>query len=110
MLSAKEIGGRANRYDSLNAKNDVYVLCEKQDNALYFVLIIDDVLMGPYITSPIIPCDNCLRIRSAVITGKYLPHIFVGVLLREIGTVDRGRVAAAFRVHEELGVGDVPRQ
>lgn len=57
----------------------------------------------------IVPCDNCLRMRPAVVTGKYLSHIFIGVFLREEGTVDCGRVAAAFCVDEELGVGDVPR-
>lgn len=47
--------------------------------------------------------------RSAVVAGKYLSRIFVGVFLRESGTVNPGRVTATFRVHEEFGVGDVPR-
>lgn len=47
--------------------------------------------------------------RSTVITGKYLSRVLVGVFLRESGTVDRRRVTATFRVHEEFGVGDVPR-
>jgi len=47
--------------------------------------------------------------RPAVVAGKYLAHILVGVFLREGGTVDRGRVTATFRVDEEFGVGDVPR-
>lgn len=47
--------------------------------------------------------------RSAVVTGKYLPQVFIGKFLRENRTVDCGRVAASFCVHEELGFGDVPR-
>lgn len=61
------------------------------------------------ITSLTVPCDNCLRMRSTVVTGKYLSHIFVCVFLREKRTVDRGRVAASLCVHEEFGVADVPR-
>jgi len=59
--------------------------------------------------SPIVPCDNCLWMCSAVVTGKYLPQIFIGVFLRKNRTVDCGRVATSFCIHEELGLGDVPR-
>lgn len=63
----------------------------------------------PEILIPRVPRDNRLRIRPAVVTGKYLPYVPVSVLFREGGTVDRRRVAATFRVDEELGLGDVPR-
>jgi len=46
--------------------------------------------------------------RPAVVTGKYLPHVLVGVFLGESGTVDRGWIAASLRVDEELGVRHVP--
>lgn len=62
----------------------------------------------PPLALSIVPCDNRLRMRSAVITGKYLPHILVRVLFRESGTVNRGRVAAPFRVHEKFRLRDVP--
>lgn len=62
-----------------------------------------------YLALLIVPCNNRFWMRSAVVAGKYLSRIFVGVFLRESGTVDRGRVTATFRVHEEFGIGDIPR-
>lgn len=47
--------------------------------------------------------------RPTVVTGKYLSHVVIDVLPGECRTVDRGRIAAALRVDEELGVGHVPR-
>lgn len=56
-----------------------------------------------------IPCNDSLRMRSAVITREYFPHVRVSILLGEVGTVHPGRVTAAFRVHEKFRVRNVPR-
>lgn len=56
----------------------------------------------------IIPCDDSLRMCSAVITREYFPHVRVSVVFGEVGTVHPGRVTAALRVHEKLRVRNVP--
>ena len=56
----------------------------------------------------IIPCNDSLWVRSAVVTGEYLSHVRISVFLSKIGTVHPGWVTAAFRVYEEFRVRDIP--
>lgn len=66
------------------------------------------VVFQEYRRSVIIPRDDSLGVCSAVIAGEYFPHVRVSIFLRKAGTVYSGRVTAAFRVHEEFRIRDVP--
>lgn len=52
--------------------------------------------------------DNDVRVHAAVVAGERRPSALVPILPRELRAVDRRRVAAAFRVDQEVRVRDVP--